>query len=117
MSGCGRTVALIAAVGAISVAVGPPAAADPVPGNQSASETFDQLVAEGYDVRINWVNGSRNGPLSECSVSTIHNPNRSAGPPTTFTTVYIDVTCPDDRFDDLGVGLENPFVPGWGIGF
>ncbi len=119
MSRSGRFVALIAAVGAISVAVGPPAAANPAPDDQSADEIIEQLEAQGYDVQINWVRGGLYGPLSDCQVSAIHNPNRSGEPPATFTTVYVDVACPDDWLTDLGFGFglgTNPGL-GWGLGF
>jgi len=107
---------LCAAVGAVVGAAAPPATADPVSGNQSASDTIDELQAQGYDVQINWVNGSRNGSLTDCAVSAIHNPNRSGEPPTTFTTVYVDVACPGDA--DVGIGFgPNDFGLLWGIGF
>ena len=48
------------------------------PGDQSASATIEDLEAQGYNVQINWVNGNISQPLSQCSVSAIHNPNRSA---------------------------------------
>jgi len=35
-------------------------------------------------------------------VPAIHNPNRSGEPPQTFTTVYVDVSCPGDSDDDFG---------------
>ncbi len=87
------------AIGAAALLALPPtAAAEPVwpsPGDQSAAATIEDLEAQGYNVQINWVSGDRNQPLSQCSVSAIHNPNRTAEPPTTFTTVYVDVSCPD----------------------
>jgi hypothetical protein len=33
--------------------------------------------------------------LSECDVTGVHNPG-AAGNAIAFTTVYVDVTCPDD---------------------
>ena len=86
----------------MSLAVAPMAVADPVAGEQSASSAIDELQAEGYDVQINWMNGSRSDSLSECSVTAVHNPNRSGEPPTTFTTVWIDVLCPEHHNDDSG---------------
>ena len=109
----GFVATLLVTVGAALGA--PPVAADPVAGNRSASDTIDELKAQGYDVKINWINGSRNGSLADCSVSAIHNPNRSGEPPTTFTTVYVDVACPGDM--DVGIGLgTNEFGFPWGIG-
>ena len=92
----------------------PIAVADPVwpsAGDQSASATIEDLEAQGYNVQINWVNGNITQPLSQCSVSAIHNPNRSAEPPETFTTVYVDVSCPDYSDDfDLGTNLWIVFA-------
>ena len=48
-------------------------------------------------------------PLSQCWISAIHNPNRSGEPPTTFTTVYVDVACPDDYDADFGFGVGFGF--------
>jgi hypothetical protein len=53
-----------------------------------------------YNVGINWINGNTNASLSDCAVSAIHNRDSSLGPPATFTTVYIDVVCPNN--DDAG---------------
>ncbi len=88
-------------------------AADPVwppHGGGSASDVIADLEAKGYNVQINWVNGHSTTPLSQCSVSAVHNPDRSPPPPTSFTTVYVDVSCPDE---DYGFG----FGSGLGIGF
>jgi hypothetical protein len=81
----------------------------PAAGDQSAGSTIEDLKAQGYDVGINWVGGDRNLPLSQCWISAIHNPNRSGEPPTTFTTVYVDVACPDN--------YDADFVFGVGVGF
>ncbi len=98
---------LLAAVAAIGSA--PVAAADP--GSESARAVIDDLTEQGYNVEINWVSGVSSVPLSQCSVNGIHNPDHSAGPPTTFTTVYVDVSCPNH--DDGGrFGVEG----GIGIG-
>jgi hypothetical protein len=50
------------------------------------------LKAEGYNVMLN---GSISEPLSECHVTGVHNPV-AVGNAIAFTTVYVDVTCPDD---------------------
>ena len=97
-----------------SLACAPVAAADPVwpvAGAESASATIDDLQAQGYDVQINWVSGVSSVPLSQCKVTAIHNPNHSAEPPTTFTTVYVDVSCPNEHDDGGWVGI------GVGAGF
>jgi hypothetical protein len=80
----------------------PPALADPSV-NQSAAAVIAQLTDEGYNVEINWVSGVSSRPLAECAVTGIHNPNRAGGPVDTFTTVYVDVSCPNH---DDGAGLQ-----------
>lgn len=109
-----RSIALLVhSAGATAMlALAPTAAADPLwpsAGDQSASATIEDLEAQGYNVQINWVNGGSIQPLSQCSVPAIHNPNRSGEPPATFTTVYVDVSCPDYS-DDSGFGF------GFGLG-
>jgi hypothetical protein len=99
--------ALVAA--GVAVAGAAVAAADPDTQNQSAQSVIDDLTAEGYNVQINSVSGNSSMPLSTCSVVAIHNPNRTGGPPTTFTTVYVDVSCPDPP--------DSGFTGGVGIGF
>jgi hypothetical protein len=76
----------------------------PAPGGGAADATIADLKAQGYNVQINWVQGDISMPLSQCSVSAIHNPDRSPRPQRSFTTVYVDVACPDDDFG-VGVGI------------
>jgi hypothetical protein len=93
-----------------SIAGAPIATADePRVGEGSADVTIADLEADGYNVAINWVGGSRNLPLAQCRAVAIHNPDRSGERPQTFTTVYVDVACPDDDWGDSGIGF--------GIGF
>lgn len=66
------------------------AAAAPT-GSETASDVVQSLKAQGYNVMLN---GSITDPLSECNVTGVHNPDAS-GRAIGFTTVYIDVTCPD----------------------
>ncbi|MDT5091240.1 MAG: hypothetical protein QOH60_603 [Mycobacterium sp.] len=91
---------------AFALAVASPAAADPVwpvAGGESAAETIRDLEDQGYTVQINWANGYSTVPLYLCQVNAIHNPDRSAeSPPPEFTTVYVDVHCPDDYNHDWG---------------
>jgi hypothetical protein len=99
-AGLGAVAALIAAAPSVS--------ADPVwpvAGAESAAATIADLEAQGYDVQINWVSGRSSVELSRCSVSAIHNPNRSADGPVTFTTVYVDVSCPNDDWNSGGIGI------------
>jgi hypothetical protein len=101
---------LAAGVAAASLASAPIAAAEPVwpvAGAESAGATIDDLQAQGYDVQINWVSGLSSVPLSRCKVSAIHNPDHSPEPAGTFTTVYVDVSCPNEHDDwgSVGVGV------------
>lgn len=82
------------------VAPAPYAVAEPVwptAGSESAQAVIDDLTDQGYNVEINWVSGVSSVPLSECAVKGINNPDHSEGPPTTFTTVYVDVSCPNQH--------------------
>ena len=91
------------------IAVTAVAAAEPVwplPGGGSASDTIADLEAQGYNVQINWVRGDPSTPLSQCTVSAIHNPDRSPDPQHSFTTVYVDVACPDNDYSfGFGFGI------------
>ena len=104
-----QRISFAALVLAVGTAAAPVAVAEPVwpsSGDQSAAATIEDLEGQGYNVQINWVGGDRNQPLSQCSVSAVHNPNRTAEPPTTFTTVYVDVSCPDYSYGpDFGFGI------------
>ncbi len=63
-----------------------PASAAPS-GSTSAAETIEGLRAKGYSVQVN---GTRNGPLSNCSVDAVRGPfSTTAG-----STVYVDLSCP-----------------------
>jgi hypothetical protein len=100
---------LVATEVAAAICFSPIAAADPVwpyAGAESAADTIRDLEEQGYTVAINWVNGYSTGPLSECSVSAINNPDRSADAvPNKSTTVYVDVSCPSDNDWDWGFGI------------
>ena len=64
-----------------------PAASAAPSGTSSAAETVRDLRAQGYNVQVN---GTRNGPLSNCSVLGIRGPLQD-GP---GATVYVDLSCP-----------------------
>jgi len=84
---------------AVPLANAPVAAAEPVwpvAGAESASATIDDLEAQGYDVQINWVSGVSSVPLSRCRVTAIDSPDQCPGSENTFTTVYVDVSCPNE---------------------
>jgi len=86
---------VIAPVAVAAVALAPLAVADPMAGDGPADATISDLKAEGYNVQLNWVNGFDTEPLSSCVVTSINNPGGSAPAPDTFTTVYVDVSCPN----------------------
>ena len=66
--------------------------------NGSAQSVIDQLEAEGYNVVVNWLTGYNTKPLSVCWVSHINNPDSSPPEPGAFTTVYVDVSCPNNDY-------------------
>jgi hypothetical protein len=106
-----RIVISVLGAGVAALITAPGAAADPPSPAQdgaSAADTIADLRDEGYDVQINWVRGMSNDPLSECWTTGVNNPNRSGGPPIGFTTVYVDVACPDHD-DDSGFGFGGGF--------
>jgi hypothetical protein len=76
-----------------------PVAADPVYTNGSAQSVIDDLEAQGYNVVINWLTGYDTKSLSVCWVSAINNPGTWDRAPGEFTTVYVDVSCPNHDYD------------------
>ena len=76
-----------------------PAGADPQYYNGTARSIIDSLQAEGYNVVINWLNGFNTKSLDVCTVTNINNPDSSPPPPGAFTTVYVDVICPNHDYD------------------
>ena len=89
---------LLMAVGGL-LSGGVPATADPVYSNGSAQSVIDDLEAQGYNVVINWLTGYNTKPLSVCWVTNINNPGQWDPPPGVFTTVYVDVSCPNHDYD------------------
>ena len=67
-------------------------------GGGNAADAVKELQAEGYSVQVN---GSVTDPLSACVTTGVHGvptTGSSPGPhtgPLSFTTVYVDVSCPD----------------------
>lgn len=99
-----------AAVASVAVAIclAVPAVADPPPTltGPTAETTINDLRAQGYNVAINWVAGNSTSALSKCQVVAIHNPNTGDSPPSTFTTVYVDVSCSGQQAPvELGIGF------------
>ncbi|MBI3214638.1 MAG: hypothetical protein HYZ38_12495 [Mycobacterium sp.] len=83
--------------GSAGLAAGASAALDT---GGSAADVVATLRTQDYAVQIN---GSPGVPLSECTVTDIHGLSGSdidaTGQridPTTFSTVYVDTTCPSD---------------------
>jgi hypothetical protein len=89
--------AMLLVVGAVSLAA--PAAAEPVDSGESAQSVIDGLQAEGYNVEINWLTGYDTVPLLVCTVTNVNNPGDPAPRAGTFTTVYVDVSCPNHQDD------------------
>jgi len=87
---------LVAVGGAVTLAAS--ATAEPVYTGASAQSVIDGLKAEGYNVVINWLTGYDTVPLSVCWVTNINNPDSSVPPAGTFTTVYVDVSCPNHLY-------------------
>ena len=101
-----RSSAALLAAGALTAGVATPvAAAEPVPSyaGQSATAVIDELQAQGYDVRINYLNGNAKG-LERCRVADVNDPNSSPPPPGVFTTVYVDVECSNHNDGDSDSG-------------
>jgi hypothetical protein len=89
------TVAAAAALSAVAVGLAGSAMAAPT-GGTNAAEAINELQAQGYSVQIN---GSATDALTACATTGIHGVP-AAGPhtgPLSFTTVYVDVACPDDH--------------------
>jgi hypothetical protein len=91
-----------AVAGALGCA--PVADADPSSlAGQPADTAVADLQAQGYNVQINWVTGFDTKPLSDCRVTGVDDPGHLAPTDGTFTTVYVDVACPNG--DDGGFGF------------
>ena len=81
----------------VAVMLAAPASADPVDSGGPADSVIGNLKAEGYNVVINWLTGYDTVPLWACTVQDVNNPNAAPPPPGTFTTVYVDVSCPNHQ--------------------
>ena len=91
------TVAAATTFGTAAVALAGTAAAAPTRGG-NAADAVKALQAEGYNVQMN---GSLTDPFSTCVTTGVHGIPATAGSPgpnsgpLPFTTVYVDVLCPD----------------------
>lgn len=85
--------ALMIGAGA-SIALAPLASADPPnipePGSESAAATIGDLDSAGYDVSINYENGTPNTPLSQCTVTDINTVGSAGSQP----IAYVTINCP-----------------------
>ncbi|CAM3688923.1 hypothetical protein H7J08_04565 [Mycobacterium frederiksbergense] len=57
-------------------------------GASSVEKTIYDLRTQGYNVQLN---GTRNGPLSNCSVDSVRGASDASVP---GATVYVDLSCP-----------------------
>ncbi|BBZ28925.1 hypothetical protein MMAD_32200 [Mycolicibacterium madagascariense] len=97
---CAITTTIIGTLAAVGLGLASTAtAASTDTGN--AQDTISSLHTQGFDVRIN---GSADDPISECTVTDVHGMSDSnvdsSGQlidDTHFTTVYVDISCPDDH--------------------
>ena len=87
---------LILAVPTMTVAIGlaPAPVADPPsipePGSESAAATIGDLDAAGYDVPLQYENGSPDSPLSQCTVTNINTVGSAGSQP----PAYVSINCP-----------------------
>jgi hypothetical protein len=88
-----RTPLLIAAGGAVAVALASPSGADPDFHNQSATSVIDQFQHEGYAVQVNGSPVGDTSLLTTCTVTSVDKPGDGSPDPTT-TTVNLSVACP-----------------------
>jgi hypothetical protein len=99
MSFVSRWLAALAIALGGTVTAAAPATAEPEDTGASAQSVIDGLKADGYNVVINWLTGYDTVPLSVCTVSNVNNPSDGKPPAGTFTTVYVDVSCPNHQDD------------------
>jgi hypothetical protein len=97
MSFASRCLAALSVVLGGAATLAAPATAEPADTGGSAQSVIDGLKAEGYNVVINWSTGYDTEPLWACTVSDVNNPNDGKPPAGTFTTVYVDVSCPNHQ--------------------
>ena len=76
-----------------ATALGLAGAAAAVPTGSSAADTVSSLQAQGYNVQLN---GSATAPLSQCAVTGVHGDSPGRIDSTQFTTVYVDISCPNN---------------------
>ena len=95
----GLTAMLIVGGAAVAVGFAPVAGADlvyPMAGSESVAATVKDLKAQGFNVVVNYLEGTPNVPLNECQVNQIDNPSAPTADPSTVT-VSVNVTCPNAK--------------------
>jgi hypothetical protein len=79
---------------AMPIAFAAPAFADPpsIPeaGSESAAATIGDLYDAGYDVQIQYENGTPDSPLSQCTVTRIKTVGSAGSQP----LAYMTINCP-----------------------
>ncbi|GAA2428296.1 hypothetical protein [Mycolicibacterium llatzerense] len=81
-------VALVVASGLLTGITAPAAHAN------GADAVIRDLEAEGYTVRLNWLNGNKPTLLPRCTVVRVNNP--SSDEPAEGDVVWADVACPNN---------------------
>ncbi len=76
-----------------ATALGLAGAAAAMPTGSSAADTVSSLQAQGYNVQLN---GPATAPLSQCAVTGTHGDSPGRIDSTQFTTVYVDISCPNN---------------------
>ena len=96
MSTCSRHSALpvLGLAMAMPILLAAPAWADPpnIPeaGSESAAATIGDLDDAGYDVQIQYENGTPDSPLSQCTVTDINTVGSAGSQP----LAYMTINCP-----------------------
>jgi len=80
---------------AVPIVLAPQASADPPPpipeaGSESAAATIGDLDDAGYDVQIQYENGTPDSPLSQCTVTDINTVGSAGSQP----LAYMTINCP-----------------------
>ncbi len=96
MPNCSRKLALpvLGLAVAVPILFAVPAWADPpaIPeaGSESAAATIGDLDDAGYDVQIQYENGTPDSPLSQCAVTDINTAGSAGSQP----LAYLTINCP-----------------------
>jgi len=89
------TTATVGILAATAVGLAGAAAAAPL-GGSNAADTVNTLKAQGFSVQLN---GTANVPLSRCTATGVNglpDAHKAGQIETQSTTVYVDISCPDN---------------------